>query len=244
VGRLCSFKQNKIKQGEKLNKKKTCTTDTPILALTVGPSGSGKGFCVGDIFAEFHGVHTFVTGEWCRLNAEGFSSRGELAPDDIINNAVETHFLTHSDCFYNIDAPRTVKQAIFLIRMYRNKHPDCRIVTFHIDATHDQSFALISHRAKRQRRQDDTLSEAVEKRLKTYFKQGGILETLIPFLEKESDDFVSIQHKEFDNPLQVTNDGISEIMVATRKYMQIHVAPGYFERPDNLPVVAPTAPIS
>jgi adenylate kinase family enzyme len=215
----------------------TITASSPVCGLILGASGSGKGFCVGSIFNEYHGVHVFVTGDWCREHAAEHASHGVLVDDDLINRTVETHFKSHADPFYVIDAPRSVPQATFFLEMFRRRYPEGRIVVFHVQTSHDQSFALIRHRAERQGREDDAKPEAVEKRLSTYFKKGGVLHTVIPFLKDRVDHFVPITHNGFNDPLNATDEVIDSCVEATRLHVKDHIAPRYFSRPHSVTVV-------
>jgi adenylate kinase family enzyme len=211
----------------------------PVCGLIVGPSGSGKGYCVGKIFTRFHHVKVFVTGDWCRTHLPTLAAQGVLVDDNVLNSTVDADFTAHADHYYVVDAPRSVPQAAFFLEMFRRRFPKGKVVTFHVDATHDQSFAMIKHRAIREERLDDAEPQAVEKRLRAYFGPGGIQERVVPYLRGECDAFVSIVHQGFNDPLRVSVDGIDEHTEVTRQYVRKHVAPEYFFRP-QIDVDVPT----
>ncbi len=66
--------------------------------VLLGPPGSGKGTCA-KIIGEMYGVPVITTGDMLRaavvratplgVTAKGYMDRGELVPDDFVNDLVE-----------------------------------------------------------------------------------------------------------------------------------------------------------
>ncbi len=90
--------------------------------VLLGPPGSGKGTCA-KIIGELYGVPVITTGDMLRaavakatqlgMMAKGYMDRGELVPDDLVNDLV-TERLGERDAangFILDGYPRSVKQA-------------------------------------------------------------------------------------------------------------------------------------
>lgn len=202
----------------------------PICGFIVGASGAGKGFCVGDVLKEFHGVHTFVTGDWCRAFCKEKANVGVLVSDDLINEAVRSHFAKHSDHYYLVDAPRSRDQVYYLMQMYRQRFPGCKLVTFHVVTTYEQSARLIRHRAIRQRRFDDAESEAIMNRLSAYFGDGGIFDTVVPILQEQT-EYHQVVHAGFDDPSNAEDSHIDAVLERTRTPVRAILGPRIFGHP-------------
>jgi adenylate kinase family enzyme len=151
-----------------------------------GPSGIGKGYGVGRVIKGTHDVKIFVTGDWCRENAEKHANDGILVNDDLIFDAIVEDFNNSDDTHYFIDAPRTAVQADKFISMFLEKNPDAEIHTIHIHGDKKTCEDRLKDRASREGRNDDAESHVIEKRLGNYYKEGGIHDTVIPVLKERT----------------------------------------------------------
>ena len=179
-----------------------------------GASGVGKGYGVGRVIKGTHGVKIFTTGDWCRDNAEKHANSGVLVNDDVFFNAVKEDFDNSEDTHYFIDAPRSVAQAEKFIKMFLEKNPEAEIHTIHIDGTREICELRLKDRASRHGRTDDAEMDIINRRLENYFKEGGISDTVIPALRK--------------NTAYHLIDGNVDLEVV-RKLMAEEVAPRIFE---------------
>jgi adenylate kinase family enzyme len=150
-----------------------------------GPSGIGKGYGIGRVIKATHDAIVFVTGDWCRENAEKHANSGTLVNDDLIFQAIVDDF-NKSDKHYFIDAPRTAEQAHRFISMFREKDSDAEIHTIHIDGKKETCEERLKDRAIREGRNDDSEDRVIAKRLGYYYKEGGIADTVIPVLKEHT----------------------------------------------------------
>ncbi|MEI7513444.1 MAG: nucleoside monophosphate kinase [bacterium] len=147
-----------------------------------GPSGIGKGYGVGRVMKDAHDVRVFVTGDWCRENAESLANSGILVDDDVIFQAIVDDF-NNSEGHYFIDAPRSIDQADRFISMFLEKDPEAEIHTIHIHGKKETCEDRLKDRATREGRNDDAEADVIERRLGNYYKDGGIHDTVIPVLK-------------------------------------------------------------
>ena len=90
--------------------------------VLLGPPGSGKGTCA-KIIGELYGVPVITTGDMLRaavvkatplgVTAKGYMDRGELVPDDLVNDLVAERLREHdAEGGFILDGyPRSPKQA-------------------------------------------------------------------------------------------------------------------------------------
>jgi adenylate kinase len=99
-----------------------------LRVVLLGPPGSGKGTCA-KIIGEMYGVPVITTGDMLReavaratplgITAKGYMERGELVPDDLVNDLVAER-LSKADAVngFILDGyPRSPKQAEALERI-------------------------------------------------------------------------------------------------------------------------------
>ena len=151
-----------------------------------GPSGIGKGYGVGRVISGTHPVRVFVTGDWCRENAEKHANSGVLVNDDLIFQAIVDDFNDSNDTHYFIDAPRTPAQAEKFITMFQERNPEAEIHTIHIHGKKETCEERLRDRATREGRNDDSETEVIDRRLGNYYKDGGIHDTVIPVLREKT----------------------------------------------------------
>ena len=143
----------------------------------VGPPGSGKG-TQAKLIQERLGCQIIGTGDLLRgavkagtptgRKAEQFMIRGELVPDDVVNDIVADFFRGPNPppAFLLDGYPRNVSQAEFLDRVLTEaKLPVTRIVFFTVPE--DELVRRIDVRRTAENRPDDDAA-AVRQRLATY----------------------------------------------------------------------------
>lgn len=98
--------------------------------VLLGPPGSGKGTCA-KIIGEVYGVPVITTGDMLRaavakasplgVTAKGYMDRGELVPDDLVNDLVSERLkeADAKDGFILDGYPRSPKQAEALDRVLK-----------------------------------------------------------------------------------------------------------------------------
>ena len=151
-----------------------------------GASGIGKGYGVGSILNEFCGARTFVTGDWCREFMTSDANSGNLAPDDMIFNAILEDFQKHCQWHYFVDAPRSIKQVDMIMNMFAQKDRLAQVHTIYVEGSWESCEKRLKDRANRQHRFDDAEPEVIHRRLNTFFCEGGIRDTVIPYLEERT----------------------------------------------------------
>jgi adenylate kinase family enzyme len=151
-----------------------------------GPSGIGKGYGVGRVITNTNNAKIFVTGDWCRNNAEKHANSGVLVNDDLIFNAIVDDFKGSNGVHYFIDTPRTDVQAEKFIEMFKEKDPEAEIHTIHIHGDKKTCEERLRDRASRHGRNDDAECGVIEKRLSHYYREGGIHDTVIPVLKERT----------------------------------------------------------
>jgi adenylate kinase family enzyme len=165
--------------------------------ITLGPSGVGKWYGLGSILKEYHGVHSFVSGDWSRDNAADLARRGILVDDAVIVGAGKDSFESHGrpDRF-QFDCPRSIEQVERLIEFYKSLG-DFELVFWHVHAPREVCEARIIERAIRQGREDDADPVAIERRLKVYFKEAeGLRDNVVPYIADECDVHISVDATE------------------------------------------------
>lgn len=154
--------------------------------IFLGPPGSGKGTQAIKIAEKFGLVH-LSTGDLLRdavktqtelgKRAQGFMSKGELVPDDLIIGLIEVIVLSGelSKGFILDGFPRTIPQAESLKEMFTNHS----IKTDHavlLKVSENTIVERIKGRAKIEGRPDDAQEEVVRNRLNVYNEQTRPLE--------------------------------------------------------------------
>lgn len=161
------------------------------------------------VLEEHLAVETFVSGDWCRDHQSEIAKSGGLAPDELIQEAAMSSYVSylmkHQEspfCFF-VDAPRTLEQAKFFCAEFMNHGAKSLsdIITIHIDAEPETCRNRIIDRATRQNRDDDKKASTIRKRLGYYFGDekpggtddsyeyqgtGGVRNSVAPWLEKNT----------------------------------------------------------
>ena len=143
----------------------------------VGPPGSGKG-TQAKLVQDRLSVPVIGTGDLLRgavmagtptgRKAEGFMTRGELVPDEVVNDIVAEYFRGDNppNKFLLDGYPRNVSQAEYLDRVLADcKMPLTRVVFFAV--SEDELIRRIDVRRTAENRADDDAA-AVRQRLATY----------------------------------------------------------------------------
>lgn len=165
---------------------------TAEIVLVIGASCSGKGYGFGEVMKGYFGAFHYETGKFCREQHPEHASSGTYAPDkailDDIRSSYLNHIASHGQKRFIIDSPRTVEQAQALIEMFTEMEPGCLISVVEIQVDEERSRLNLAHRLQHQKRNDDADPNSVETRVAKYFGLGGILEKVVPFLEKYAGD--------------------------------------------------------
>jgi adenylate kinase len=148
--------------------------------IFIGPPGAGKGTQAERIVATYRLAH-LSTGDMLRAardakteigqKAEGYMSRGQLVPDDIII-AVIAKRLEDPDCGsgYLLDGfPRTIAQAEALDAMLRQRETPLDTV-LELDVPEDELFRRLAGRGR-----TDDKPEVIRQRLVAYRQQTSPL---------------------------------------------------------------------
>jgi adenylate kinase len=146
----------------------------------IGPPGAGKGTQAERIVAAYRLAH-LSTGDMLRaardakteigLKAEGYMSRGQLVPDDIILGIIAQR-LKRPDCRagYLLDGfPRTIAQAEALDAMLRGQNAPLDAV-LELDVPEDELFRRLAGRGR-----TDDQPEVITQRLVAYRQQTAPL---------------------------------------------------------------------
>lgn len=160
----------------------------------VGPPGSGKG-TQAKLLQERRKIAHISTGDLLRqavkdkthagLLADAFMQKGQLVPDDVVNEMVADvfHAANAPDDFVLDGFPRNRAQAEWLDKMLAGcGHSIQRAILFHVPD--EALIARIAGRAQSEKRADDNV-ETVRQRLAVYhataervvdhYRQAGIL---------------------------------------------------------------------
>lgn len=153
----------------------------------LGPPGSGKGTQAVRLAAEKSLVH-LSTGDVLRAavkagtplgkEAEGYMSRGELVPDDLIISLIEEKIASGalSGGFILDGFPRTVPQAKSLDAMF-TKNSIKLDKAILLDVGDEEILKRLKGRAEKEGRADDT-EEVILNRLEVYRRQTQPIEDL------------------------------------------------------------------
>ncbi len=155
-----------------------------LIAILLGPPGSGKGTQAKRIEAEF-GVPQISTGDILRdqvsqgtelgARAREFMDRGELVPDEVIIDIIADR-IGQSDAtagFLLDGFPRTTRQAVALDDLLRERGLSLNAVIL-LDVDDSQIIERISGRFEETGREDDN-PETVANRLRVYREQTAPL---------------------------------------------------------------------
>jgi adenylate kinase len=163
--------------------------DLRLIAVLLGPPGSGKGTQAERIEETFE-VPQISTGDILRdhvaretelgARAREFMNRGELVPDeliiDIIDRRIEEEDAAHG--FLLDGFPRTTEQAVALENLLRERGLPLHAVVL-LDVSDEHIIERIRGRYEETGREDDN-PETVKNRLEVYRKQT---EPLIDYYE-------------------------------------------------------------
>lgn len=122
--------------------------------IFLGPPGAGKG-TQAKILEKRYGPHQVSTGDILRAHrargtelgtlAEGYMTRGELVPDELMIKMIEGELHRYSSGFIMDGFPRTVAQAEALDSLLNEEHaPLDAVVVFNID--HDTLVTRLTSR--------------------------------------------------------------------------------------------------
>jgi adenylate kinase len=153
----------------------------------LGPPGSGKGTQAVRLAEKKNLVH-LSTGDVLRAavkagtalgkEAEGYMTRGELVPDDLIIGLIEEKVASGelSGGFILDGFPRTVPQARSLDEMFKKNRIALDKAVL-LDVSDDEILGRLKKRAEIEGRADDTV-DVIKNRLDVYRKQTQPIEEL------------------------------------------------------------------
>ena len=153
----------------------------------LGPPGSGKGTQAVRVAGEA-GITHLSTGDVLRSavkagtelgkKADGFMSRGELVPDDLIISLIEAKIAAGElkGGFILDGFPRTVPQAKSLDEMFKKNEIKLDKAVL-LDVGDDEILKRLKGRAEKEGRADDT-EKVIVNRLEVYRKQTKPIEDL------------------------------------------------------------------
>jgi adenylate kinase len=165
-----------------------------LRALLLAPPGAGKG-TQGDLLAKHYGVPHLATGDMLRRHvaegtpigqaARGYIERGELVPDEIVNQLVgeSTAGLDPLEGFVLDGFPRTIDQATAAYNWGRANNRTFNAVVS-LAVPEDELLRRMLERGRRQGRADDTeetvrhrqaVYEESTKPLLDFYRDRGIL---------------------------------------------------------------------
>jgi adenylate kinase len=189
-----------------------------LRVVILGPPGAGKGTCA-KIIGEIYGIPVITTGDMLRaavarttplgLTAKSYMDRGELVPDDLVNDMV-TERLKEPDAkggFILDGYPRSPKQAEALERILkasgkklnhvlhieledetvidrlskRRSCPECGAI-FHLDNKPPKAKGKCDDCNAELVQRDDDKSEVIRRRLEVYREKT---QPLLDFYEKK-----------------------------------------------------------
>lgn len=175
------------------------------IGYIVGPSGIGKGYGLGAVLVEYHEVSIFVTGDWCRDKANELASQGIMVDDALIVQAVKDDYNARGrPNHYLVDCPRSIAQ-VDMLNPFFSEFGDFDLVLWEMRAMRSTCEQRIIERACRQGRHDDANPEAIKRRLDTYYCEGGIQETVVPYLTEMAQHHLIV---EADPALETIRDTV------------------------------------
>jgi adenylate kinase len=189
-----------------------------LRVVLLGPPGSGKGTCA-KIIGEVYGVPVITTGDMLRaavakatplgVTAKGYMDRGELVPDDLVNDLVAERLREPdaADGFILDGYPRSPKQAEALDRVLkasgkklddvlhvtledkviidrlskRRSCPKCGAV-YHLESNKPKAEGKCDKCATALIQRDDDKADVIRRRLEVYREKT---QPLLDFYEKK-----------------------------------------------------------
>lgn len=135
--------------------------------------------------AEHYDLYHISTGEVIRSeikrgtelgkSMEGYISRGELAPDNIVVEMVRDYMRTHSDkgCIFD-GFPRTTAQAEIFDTLLEEMNSKVDVMVY-MDVPEEELIKRILLRGKDSGRADDASEDVIRNRIEVYREQTAIV---------------------------------------------------------------------
>lgn len=135
--------------------------------------------------AEHYDLYHISTGEVIRSeikrgtelgkSMEGYISRGELAPDNIVVEMVRDYMRTHSDkgCIFD-GFPRTTAQAEIFDTLLKEMNSKVDVMVY-MDVPEEELIKRILLRGKDSGRADDASEDVIRNRIEIYREQTAIV---------------------------------------------------------------------
>lgn len=155
-----------------------------INIILFGAPGCGKGTQAARL-AEHYDLYHISTGEVIRSeikrgtelgkSMEGYISRGELAPDNIVVEMVRDYMRTHSDkgCIFD-GFPRTTAQAEIFDTLLDEMNSKVDVMVY-MDVPEEELIKRILLRGKDSGRADDASEDVIRNRIEVYREQTAIV---------------------------------------------------------------------
>ena len=152
--------------------------------ILFGAPGCGKGTQAARL-AEHYDLYHISTGEVIRSeikrgtelgkSMEGYISRGELAPDNIVVEMVRDYMRTHSDkgCIFD-GFPRTTAQAEIFDTLLEEMNSKVDVMVY-MDVPEEELIKRILLRGKDSGRADDASEDVIRNRIEVYREQTAIV---------------------------------------------------------------------
>ncbi|MBO7314930.1 MAG: adenylate kinase [Alistipes sp.] len=152
--------------------------------ILFGAPGCGKGTQAARL-AEHYDLYHISTGEVIRSeikrgtelgkSMEGYISRGELAPDNIVVEMVRDYMRTHSDkgCIFD-GFPRTTAQAEIFDTLLKEMNSKVDVMVY-LDVPEEELIKRILLRGKDSGRADDASEDVIRNRIEVYREQTAIV---------------------------------------------------------------------
>lgn len=152
--------------------------------ILFGAPGCGKGTQAARL-AEHYDLYHISTGEVIRSeikrgtelgkSMEGYISRGELAPDNIVVEMVRDYMRTHSDkgCIFD-GFPRTTAQAEIFDTLLEQMGSKVDVMVY-MDVPEEELIKRILLRGKDSGRADDASEDVIRNRIEIYREQTAIV---------------------------------------------------------------------
>ena len=152
--------------------------------ILFGAPGCGKGTQAARL-AEHYDLYHISTGEVIRSeikrgtelgkSMEGYISRGELAPDNIVVEMVRDYMRTHADkgCIFD-GFPRTTAQAEIFDTLLEEMNSKVDVMVY-MDVPEEELIKRILLRGKDSGRADDASEDVIRNRIEVYREQTAIV---------------------------------------------------------------------
>ena len=152
--------------------------------ILFGAPGCGKGTQAARL-AEHYDLYHISTGEVIRSeikrgtelgkSMEGYISRGELAPDNIVVEMVRDYMRTHSDkgCIFD-GFPRTTAQAEIFDTLLEEMNSKVDVMVY-MDVPEEELIKRILLRGKDSGRADDASEDVIRNRIEVYREQTALV---------------------------------------------------------------------